>query len=228
MANTAADEGELKATFVFKGTIKKLKAATTQSAPIDERTAVVHVDEVLEAPRSLVMYQGKDITVRLPPNTRSVVGQQLVFHTAGWIFGDGIAVRAVRQDAVTEAFSASLAIGGDPVQRKLNRELAERVTEAELVVSGKVVAINLTAAATQEALAVRGSVPVSRKPVSEHDPKWRQAVIAVDRVHKGEAAGEQVTVRFPASTDVAWFKAPKFEAGKKGYFVLQKGPQKGP
>ncbi len=40
MANTEADEGELEATFVFKGTVRKLKAATTRSAPIDERTAV--------------------------------------------------------------------------------------------------------------------------------------------------------------------------------------------
>ncbi len=62
--------------------------------------------------------------------------------------------------------------------------------------------------------------------MSEHDPKWREAVIAVDKVHKGEGVGDQVTVRFPASTDGGWFKAPKFEAGQQGYFVLQKWPPK--
>jgi len=29
-------------------------------------------------------------------------------------------------------------------------------------------------------------------------------------------------VRFPSSTDVAWRRAPKFEAGQQGYFVLHK------
>src|SRR5262249_5096060 len=32
----------------------------------------------------------------------------------------------------------------------------------------------------------------------------------------------QVTVLFPASTDVRWYKAPKFQAGEKGLFILHK------
>jgi hypothetical protein len=33
-------------------------------------------------------------------------------------------------------------------------------------------------------------------------------------------------VLFPASTDVRWYKAPKFEAGQQGYFVLHKDKMK--
>ena len=33
-------------------------------------------------------------------------------------------------------------------------------------------------------------------------------------------------MRFPASSDVMWHGAPKFEAGQQGYFILHKGESK--
>jgi hypothetical protein len=69
---------------------------------------------------------------------------------------------------------------------------------------------------------MRAAVAAPAKPVSEHDPKWREAVVHVDSVHKGEHPGDHVTVLFPASMDVGWYKAPKFEPGHRGYFVLHK------
>jgi hypothetical protein len=61
--------------------------------------------------------------------------------------------------------------------------------------------------------------------VSEHDPKWREAVIEVAETHKGTFAKRQVVIRFPASTDVAWRRAPKFKAGQEGYFMLHQSTQ---
>ena len=223
MAEAKAGPDEPRPTFIFKGTIRKLRAASMRGVPVDERTAVVHVDQVLEAPRNLAHCAGKDITVRLAGQTKASVGQQLMFHTAGWKFGESVAVRAVRQEALTRAHVAALAQGGNPVENKATRDLQERVTDADLVVSGKVITVSLPATAATVASAAPSPVRGSRRPVSEHDPKWREAVIAVDRVHKGTRGGDHVTVRFPASTDVGWFKAPKFEAGQQGYFMLRKG-----
>jgi len=62
------------------------------------------------------------------------------------------------------------------------------------------------------------------RPVSEHSPHWREAVIEIDEVHKGKHTKKNVVIRFPASTDVRWYKAPKFEAGHQGYFMLRKTP----
>jgi hypothetical protein len=59
-------------------------------------------------------------------------------------------------------------------------------------------------------------------PVSEHDPDWREAVVEVNEVHKGSAKKKQIVVRFPASTDVMWYAAPKFHPGQQGYFMLHK------
>ena len=65
-------------------------------------------------------------------------------------------------------------------------------------------------------------------PVSEHDPRWREAVVEVDDVHKGVHKKKQVVVRFPASTDVMWYGAPKFHPGQQGYFMLHQTEVKKP
>jgi hypothetical protein len=89
-----------------------------------------------------------------------------------------------------------------------------------MVVSGKVTTIRLLAEAIEQSKA--GTT--SAGPVSEHAPHWREAVIAIDQVHKGKHTKKNVVIRFPASTDVRWYKAPKFEAGHQGYFMLHKTP----
>jgi hypothetical protein len=61
-----------------------------------------------------------------------------------------------------------------------------------------------------------------RKPITEHDPQWREAEIEVDAVEKGGTGKKKVVVRFPGSDDVRWYKAPKFQPGQEGVFILQK------
>jgi len=215
-----------KATFVFQGTVKKLKAALMKSVPVDAHTAIVHVEQVLEAPANLRHLAGTDITVQLLERVKASVGQAFVFHAAGWIFGDSVAVRAVTQESVQRAHAPLLARGGDPVAHRADRELQHRVNDADLVVSGTVVAVKLPEGSEPPVRAARGSVDVAAKPVSEHDPKWREAVVQVADVHKGEHTADKVSVLFPSSQDVRWYKAPKFHAGQQGYFVLQKSKMK--
>jgi hypothetical protein len=47
-------------------------------------------------------------------------------------------------------------------------------------------------------------------------------VIKIDNVHKGTLNQSEVVIRFPASTDVRWYRAPKFQPGQQGYFMLHK------
>ncbi|HEY2815723.1 MAG TPA: hypothetical protein VGK44_01175 [Casimicrobiaceae bacterium] len=226
MAKAAKTSPEPKATFVFQGTVKKVKAALMRSVPVDAHTAVVHVDQVLEAPANLRHLAGMDLTVQLVERVKASAGDTFVFHAAGWIFGDTVALRAVTQEPLERAHAPLLARGGDPVAHRADRELQDRVNDADLVVSGTVVAVKLPEGSEPQVRATRGSVDVAGKPVSEHDPKWREAVVQVADVHKGEHAADRVSVLFPSSQDVRWFKAPKFHAGQQGYFVLQKSKMK--
>jgi len=205
---------------VFKGAVKKLRSATMKEVPVGNRTAVVHVEQVIEAPKSFAHYEGQDITVELAGKKKVSAGDELIFHANSWIFGDSVAVRSVSQERVTKSHSALLTRGGDPTAHRKARQLKERVDTADLIVSGTVTAVTVPPPDSPERGAAAAAPPAM--PVSEHDPKWREAVIQVDQTHKGSLKSRQVTVLFPSSTDVRWYKAPKFQAGQKGLFVLHK------
>jgi len=42
-------------------------------------------------------------------------------------------------------------------------------------------------------------------------------------VLKGEPDSQTVKIRFPASTDIRWYKAPKLTPGQEGVFILHTG-----
>ena len=214
----------LTPTFVFKGTVKKLKSATMKDVPVDDRTAVVTVDQIIEAPADLADYNGQDITVQLGGRQKIKTGQELIFHTVSWMYGDSVAVRSLSQEPLKDSHAAMLTSGVDPAERRAQREQQEHFQTADLVVSGKVVAVRLPdeAAQTVKGAGVVASEQPPSRPISEHDPKWREAVVQIDDVHKGVHKQKQVVVRFPASTDVMWYGAPKFHPGQQGFFLLHK------
>jgi hypothetical protein len=223
-ASQRKSEPAPKPTFVFKGTIKKLKSATMKDVPVNERTAIVRVDQIIEAPPGLADYNGQDITVQLSGRPKAAVGLEMIFHTISWMYGESVAVQAISQEPVKSSHTAMLAAATDPVDRHAQRQTRERFNDADLVVSGKVVAVRLPAEKTPGLQGINASASdqVSGGPVSEHDPKWREAVVEVDAVHKGAHKKKQLVVRFPASTDVMWYGTPKFHPGQQGYFMLHK------
>jgi hypothetical protein len=210
-----------QARFVFRGTVQKLRSATVRGVKPAERTAIVRVDEVIRAPLTLSDIAGHEITVDLAGRQKLTVGQQAVFHATGWIFGDSIAVQAIDHPPVDVTHAAMAAVAGDPVASLANHDARMRWDRAEVVVSGQVASIALPAAAVATAATAAG--PGTGERFSEHVPLWRDAVIHVWAVHKGRHGGKKATVRFPASTDVMWHRAPKFQAGQEGFFMLHKG-----
>ena len=217
-----SDTAEAPPAFVFKGAVKKVRSATMKGVPVGDRTAVVRVEQVIEAPRSFAHYQGQDITVELAGKKKVSAGDEFIFHANSWMAGDSIAVRSVTQEPVTRSHAALLKSEVDPIERRQARQLQGQLDDADLVVSGKVAAVTIPPEPPEHA---RAAEP-PRRPRSEHDPKWRQAVINIDETHKGSHQSNQVNVVFPASTDVRWYKAPKFQAGQKGVFVLHKTKMK--
>ena len=213
-----------EATFVFRGTVKRRRAATVAHLPADTRTVTVSVDDILEAPAALAQLSGHTITVRVAGRRVPPVGRTTIFHTNGWIFGDSVAVRSVREEPVRPAHAAMLSRGGDPVAHRREREMGARFDRADVVVSGRVRAVRLPEDAVTSApggvrAAARGA-PAPVRPASEHDPHWREAVIDVEEVHKGDLRGGQIVLTFPASIDVRWYKAPKFQPGERGTFMV--------
>jgi hypothetical protein len=213
---TKAKDVSEDAKFLFKGTIQKLGASTLAQVPKDEPTAIVHVDEILHAPPALAKTLGKQITVKLAKGVKPKVGDQVLFHANGWLFGDTVAVESVKQEMSAQAKTMLAEKVSDPTRNLANQELQKRVADADMVIEGEVSSIHLPQA---ESAATRAAS--SHRPLSEHDPKWREAVINVEVVHKGEPSTKQVVVRFPSSTDVQWYRAPKFHTGDRGVWMLQ-------
>src|SRR5262249_18518760 len=176
-ANEAAmaSESSLKPTFSFEGTVRKVRSATMTSVPVDERTTVVRIDHILESPENLLAYQGREITVQLSGRGRVTPGQKMIFHTAGWMFGDGLAVRSVGAVPAESQAATLLRRAVDPVQQRATKEAKERFDAAHLVVSGRVVAVKLPAAdavrPTGARRAMATEAETTRRPMSEHDPK---------------------------------------------------------
>jgi hypothetical protein len=211
------------ATFIFQGTVQRAKSAAMKNVEVNDQTIVVTVDQVLEAPKSLAKFGGNEITVQLSGRQKAEPGQTMIFHTNGWIFGDSVAVQCVKLEEVKRSHAGLLNRGGDPVEHRRNQVVQKRFADADTVVSGTVAIVKLPGASAARGRSMRAvDEPVVTGPISEHNPHWREAVITIDEKHKGSAGQNEMVIQFPSSTDVRWFKAPKFTPGQQGYFMLRK------
>jgi hypothetical protein len=198
---THIQEDQSKATFIFEGTIRKLRAATMPDVPVSTKTTIVRIDRVITGTSDLSAFLGQDITVEVSGGQRRV-GQKLVFHAEPWMFGAGVAVRSKYEEPASRA------------RAQPNQPDAYR--DADLVVRGKVVRVQLP----KTRISTR--VKSSTSPITEHAPLWREAIIQVNEVLKGNEKRNQVRVRFPASSDVMFHGVARFEPGQEGYFMLHK------
>lgn len=206
-----------QSSFIFEGVVRRLGAVTTSGIRPTPEMAVVQVTKILKGPPALSGYGGREITVLLHEHESVTTGLRAVFFTNGLYFGDGLAVREVgRLDARGEALEREV---HHAMERASEEQLLDRLERAELVVSGT-------------AVETRPHEPAARanRPVSEHDPDWWECVIKVETVEKGEhktkkkgdAPPREVITLFAHSTDIAWYRSPKFEKGSTGIWLMQR------
>ncbi len=214
-----------RARFVFEGVVKQaLRAAGKKKA--GEDSFVVHVDSVVRAPDALADCAGSEVTVYPAPGEKLQAGDRLLFYTDPATWGATVGVRSLGHAAPAAAPGGRRMAAARAAKPLADQRLEEQVSAADLVLSGTVSAVRLpeeaAPAATGMRAAMRGAGEAAKpQRISEHDPLWREAVIDVQDVHKGEAS-KQVVIRFPSSTDVRWHKAPKFRPGQQGVWLLQK------
>jgi hypothetical protein len=230
--NLTEEELSRLANFVFKGTVLKLKASTMANVPVTNHTVTVRVDEIIEAPDAMTDFAGREITVEVGGGKKIKKGEQAIFYTNGWVFGDGLAVRSLDHRPAMAGLEAIGVSPGNPVENLANKKARIRFEQARTVVTGRVTSVRLPssrmAALRTSSADIVGAesaadiIEPEFTPVSEHDPIIHEAVVEVDAVHKGEATTKEVTIRFPNSTDVQWYKAPKFRPGQQGFFMLHK------
>jgi hypothetical protein len=208
------------ATFVFRGKVKRTGTARLEAVTDIGPTATVTVSEIVRSPPALAGFVGHDVTVRLADGERVAMGSEAFFYVTGFVFGEHLTVQSLGHDAVASARTAvaasARAAGGDPTLAFRQTRARQRAEQAPVVLTGKVVAVGL---ANSEPTA-RTAASVTPSRVSEHEPFWREAVVAVHAVHKGAMPKQEFVLRFPGSSDVRWHRSPKFQAGQEGVFSL--------
>jgi len=210
----AAESFEESATpwqFVFKGRVIKIHAATLPQIRPTARTIIVKVDEVVQEPPSILGdYKGKEVTVQLSRPGAVRAGEQFVFFTTSWMYGNGIALRELDRRQPDAHISITRGQVAETQAKHTENRLQNRLNDAELVVSGRVSTVK------------PAPDDIRRHFISEHDPHWWEAVIEIDSVLKGQINERSVVVLFPSSRDVMWERAPKFREGQEGTWILRK------
>jgi hypothetical protein len=197
----------------FVGTVEHLGATTMATVPVDERTGVVHVDQVLHAPEAFATLGGQRVTMQFAADKDLPgVGTTAVFFVVGLALGESVAVAEVGrlpvetvEPQITAAMEAGETSAFAALQRVVDTDrIREHAAGADAVVLGRVVKLeNLL-----------GFVS------SEHDPDWWRATIEVFHVERGEVAPGMLQVLYANSIDVRWRRAPKPKASQGGMWLL--------
>jgi hypothetical protein len=196
----------------FLGTVERLGAATMGDVPIDGRTAIVHVDQVLHAPAAFAQLAGTRITVQLDPKIAPpAMGEQFAFFASGAAFGDSIAVDEIGRVPAAQIqphLAAAAASGSAPfesLQADLEAEaVRQHVSDAAAVVVGR----------------ITGLAKVTGQPSHEHDPDWWLATLDVYHVEKGRLKPQALEVLYANSLDVRWRQVPKPKPAQDGMWIL--------
>lgn len=196
--------------FIFNGTVLQLNASTVPTIQDKSKTAIVKVDEVLEAPELLGDFTGKEITVLLKDPDKTKAGEQAIFFSNGWLYGKSIAVVEVGRMLWNEDTKRYRRQIEEEVRKKPDRALMLRLADAELVIVGKV----------EETKKRDPKDQVMRD--TEHDPDWHEAIIRINDVEKGSFPQKIIAVLYPNSTDVTWYTSPKFTKAQEGIWLLQR------
>lgn len=197
----------------FIGTVEHLGASTMAELPIDERTAVVNVVQVLHAPDAFAYLTGHRVTMQLAPDADPPqVGETAVFFAQGLAFGETLAVQEIGRATVDEIephVQAAAAAGERgafaPQLRELDIErLQQHAQDADAVIVGR----------------VSGLQDVLGPPRGEHSPNWWKATIQVENVARGDVKPGPLDVLYPNSLDVRWARVPKPKASQEGMWLL--------
>lgn len=229
MATTPSEkEMARQASFIFKGTVLRLKASNVAQVETRDKskTIIVRVEEITEAPEAFIDFKGREVTVKLRDDggKRLNVGDRAIFYTNGWIRAENLAVEEVGHHLVEDAGTDSAAASGDDDAGHFSaRDLRQRLASADVIVAGRITDIRIPEA---EEPGIVGSSSLEKParffPTSEHVPKWREAVVRVAEVLKGAHDQQEIVIRFPAGTDARWNQAPQFAPAQEGIFILHK------
>ncbi len=186
-------------TFIFSGTVLERGASSVPIVPANEKLITVRLDKSLRTDPVLGDLRGKTITVAVGSSEEFTAGQQVVFLANSWVHGQGIAVREVAHLDADQAGQVAAAVAELP-----QRHLLDRLQDAEAVVDASITKIDPPGFT-----------------LDQHDGLWATAHLNVSATLKGSAPA---TFCFATAEWPPWNRAPRFQKGQAGIFILHIPP----
>jgi hypothetical protein len=213
----------------FTGTVESTGLAGASGLPDDDRMAVVRVEQVLHAPKQLVLSVGTKVILQMAPDQPPLGrGEQATFFANGLAYGDDLAVAEVGRLPLGAGATIKSVGGAVPAVTAVQAARAELAQD------------RVADHASQVAAVVRGHVSAlveapQTGPPGEHDPQWWTATLRVDLVPRGNVGqppdwqpsdGQlEVVVLYANSLDVQWRHWPKPKAGQGQLWLLHRTPE---
>jgi len=188
-------------TFIFSGTVLELGASSVPFVPPNEKLITARLDKSLRIDPVLGDLRGKTITVAVGSAEQFKPGQHVLFLANSWVHGRGIAVREVAHLDLGQADRVAAAVAELP-----QRHLLDRLQDAEVVVQGKI-----------------SKIDPPGFSLDQHDGRWAAAHLHVAATFKGSAP-QPAVFYFATAEWPPWNRAPRFEKGQAGVFILHLPP----
>jgi hypothetical protein len=212
-------------TLTFRGTIVSL-GSNVGGVSSSDNPVIVKVEKVERGndatSRNFGSLVGNQMTVVVDPSFRGGPerrpGISAVFFVNPLLYEEHIAVTAVAiaDNQTVKNLPKRLTAA---IEQNKKKPLNDALKSADLVVSGVVQEVKTL---PDEKLAKLQTLANGRDLYSEHSPRWREAIVRVRSVLKGNAAEKIVMVVFPSTDDRMWAASPKFRAGQSGIWLLHR------
>lgn len=197
-----------QSSLVFTGDIVRMGDVSFKGVKKSSNTVVIKLKNVLLKPGTVSIPRNNLITVKMKDPGNVEPGTYGVFYTNGYLFGEGIAAKEVGH--ITGS-PEELTYPENMKQIQEDQNLREHLKPADLVALGAIKQI-------RDPKTKREIPP----PDSEHNPQWKEAVVTLQNVIKGDPGTKKVIVRFPGSMDVAWYRIPKLKEQQTATLILRK------
>jgi hypothetical protein len=178
--------------------------------PVRDLSVAFVVDNVIAKPPGLSLKKGDKIAIVPKQKSDLPGGKSIKIFANTWIVGSTIALTETSHVSVARTNAPEFAMLYD-ANNQATQAIVNRYDSASAVVVGQV---------TEVHDAPLTNTPGGSHRITEHDPKWKDAVIQVQSWIKGDSSKPEVVIRFPSSRDVAFRDFPKFQVGQSGTFLL--------
>jgi len=216
----AQDEGAAalaaRSAIVVEGKVQKVHASDERLLAPSDNTVVISIRRMYSGSEIAGDLTGRSATVILSRPGSLKVGDEALFFGNPRFMGKTLTIADEGEIAGSNAAAAQPSLQAG-IQARKDKPVADRLVTASLVFRGSVESIRPLEpernSATAEAK-TRGEV---RR--SEHDPEWQVASVKVVSPIQKTTAGQVVTVLFPASRDIVWYRVPKLKTGQDAIFI---------